>query len=530
MADTDNSNLKRFTPQLKTVVDMTARTIKANTPMFILVSYQHNNDKQYFIEQLGKQLADKSLTMSCYDPKNNSKHESVYRLMAEDSQKQRLSVVASMPEDERFELDIGFVKYININRDNITRCNLRWLLFVKDHQMGDFIDIAPDLWSFRIETMYLEREDDIDSLEKVEPRADLDLMWRNIDVSFAQSSFSDEEKKDIAEHIAQSKELIGQTKDDLDKVRQLLNLVEWLYRHDVYDLTREVAMEALTLLDSINSCRDWGNIKSINSLIGVAQYYYHFYSRIAFSYKESGNYSYAIEYFNRNLVLVSHESEQFAEINIQLAYCHGELGDFDVAIKKCELAVSLAEQFNNKRLMIDGFYHMAAIYTDMKLATLAIKYHEKSLHIALAVGDGDMQAGNYIGLANVYYVESNYEKAIDYYQRALKHFGQSNDKHGEIACLHNIGRTLIAEKNYHQARGFFIEALRIIKNLNHIFYLACINFDLANCSYELAEYPQALKYAKEALPLLTQITSPDVEKTENLIKELEQKLKEQSNS
>lgn len=523
MSDIAPITTARYAPQLQTVVDMTRRTIKANTPLFMLVSYQHNNDKHYFIDQLGKALPENNLTMSCYDPKNNSLHTSIYPLMATDAQKQRLSIVQSMPEDERFALDMDFVTNINFYRDLISKDNLHWILFVKAHQMGDFIDGAPDLWSFRIETLYLERdvEDSYGESESGEfgkPKADLALLWRNVDVSFGQSNLTDEIKVEVVEHISNSRALIAQSVDELDKVRQLVNLTDWLYRKRAYDLTIEVAMEAVTLLDSVKNNLLAEHRDQIN------EFYHQLNLCIAYSYSHKGNRSDAIDYFNRCLPFVNELTKAHIKLMQQLAFCYGELGNYDLALKKAQLATNQSEQAGFDEMLANSFYVLAVTHRKMKHYDLATKYHQQSLLKAEQIGDKELQVRNYGGLANVYQRDEKYKEAIEYHKKSLDYYRQSGNKLNETVGLNNIGVTLYLQQEYEKAQSYLLQAKDLATSINNIQNIAGANYYLALICYQLAEYPAALDYAKQALPLLSQLTSPEVEDTENLIKELEQKL------
>lgn len=95
---------------------------------------------------------------------------------------------------------------------------------------------------------------------------------------------------------------------------------------------------------------------------------------------------------------------------------------------------------------------------------------------------------NYFQMANEFYLQGNYKKALKYYRCAL------DKNHNEITCLYNSAVCLIRLKQYE-------EAIPVLEKVISMMEQSKYYFNLAYCHYELKNNKKALLYFNNAWAL-----------------------------
>ena len=104
-------------------------------------------------------------------------------------------------------------------------------------------------------------------------------------------------------------------------------------------------------------------------------------------------------------------------------------------------------------------------------------------------------------VAIIYYHLHNYQKAIEYYLRALEIWKQNGDKDGMATVTHNIAKVYIDYKDYSKALAFSNEALQLNIELENKAGIAeCYN-GIGSIYSTLKQYTKALDYFHKALAL-----------------------------
>lgn len=103
------------------------------------------------------------------------------------------------------------------------------------------------------------------------------------------------------------------------------------------------------------------------------------------------------------------------------------------------------------------------------------------------------------GTGLIYTYQSNYQKAIDYDMRALKMSEEVNDQKGIAAVLSNIGIVYYDLKDFRKAIAFYEKARTINKKMGNDVYLSNNLGNLGNAYSELQQYDKANSYYKQAI-------------------------------
>lgn len=125
----------------------------------------------------------------------------------------------------------------------------------------------------------------------------------------------------------------------------------------------------------------------------------------------------------------------------------------------------------------------------------------KALNIAESLKDwkGKAQSLNCIGVS--YFIQNNYEKALEYYLNALSLREKIGDMKGVAGTLNNVGMVYRDRKEYSTALSYYFRALRINDSLkNTVYYVR--NLNNIGVAYENLNYfDSALIYHRRSIAL-----------------------------
>ena len=133
----------------------------------------------------------------------------------------------------------------------------------------------------------------------------------------------------------------------------------------------------------------------------------------------------------------------------------------------------------------------------------AINYFEKAIKIA---PDKITKAKGLTGLGVVYTMKSDFAKALEKYNQALKLAEDSSDKGRVSTILFNIGNVYFQLKEYNKAIEYYNKEIKINKNnkSNNINNVLC---NIGLCFLEIKKYDDALIHLKKVLSILENTTS-----------------------
>lgn len=457
-------------------------------PFVILISYQQQADKLRFIEELTQSSLTTDLKFKTYFPNIDKDHGTgkIIGHLVDDAKHDRLSLITSLATKSQGELDHQFLSYINLNRDRLTYQNLHYVLFVKADQMEDFVAGAPDLWSFRQQVLYLER-DDTQNIPNLELSSQ--LMWQNIETDIEQSAQDPAIKQQAAEKIAETKALVANISNNQDKAQLLFDLAEWLMRRELYIQAFEVA--ELTLINHSDIKPEF--LTNLYYICGTTQY------RI-------GHYHEAIKHFQQGLTLKRDILE--ADFHYMLGDCHFCLTLYDTAILHYNDALELAKLHNNKSMQVLALGRKADIKRVHDELDESIETYQQAISIAKKFKLQDKEAWLKQNLGMTYYRQRQYDLALEHYQASLIYNEQSGYLEGIANCHISISQALLAQGNLDDVKDHLTEGVTTAEKINNKAAMA-LAYGL------LAEYHQtidkllAISYAQKSHNLYTQLNDSD---------------------
>jgi tetratricopeptide (TPR) repeat protein len=123
----------------------------------------------------------------------------------------------------------------------------------------------------------------------------------------------------------------------------------------------------------------------------------------------------------------------------------------------------------------------------------------ESLQIAEKIKAWSTAGEAALNIGTIYYViQSNHEKALHYYLKALEHYERDDNKKGIASALSGLGITYTGEKKFDQALETLRKSLAIFEEINEQREIPKIHVNLGTVYKGMEDYSMALKYFNKA--------------------------------
>ena len=173
----------------------------------------------------------------------------------------------------------------------------------------------------------------------------------------------------------------------------------------------------------------------------------------------------------------------------------------DEGLKYGQQELSLAEKQQWEKGMAMGCNALGVCYMGKPDYDKALEYYFKALKINQASGNSNGISNNFKNIALVYMKQINYPKALEYYGKALKVNEQMGNKENIGMIELNIGNIYTYRSDYPKALEYYFKALNVREELGNKNDIANIETDIGLVYNSQNNYPKALEYDLKALKM-----------------------------
>ncbi len=237
-------------------------------------------------------------------------------------------------------------------------------------------------------------------------------------------------------------------------------------------------------------------------------------NNIGYVYYSWGKYDKALKYFQQALKI----DEKFGQED-QIAICLNNIGmvydswgKYDKAIEYYQQALKIDEKFGQEDKIAILLNNIGAVYYSWGKYQKAIEYFQQALKIAEKLGQEDKIAILLNNIGNVYNswgksasdpkaTADMYDKAIEYYQKALKIAEKLGQEDKIASYLNNIGIVYDYWGKYHKAIEYFQKSLKIAEKLEQEDKIAIYLNNIGGIYDFWGKYDKALEYYQQALDI-----------------------------
>ncbi len=216
----------------------------------------------------------------------------------------------------------------------------------------------------------------------------------------------------------------------------------------------------------------------------------------------------AIEIFNelRSYYLRNNNTLKLINSTANIGWAYYYNLQYNNAIKYTKEAIQISNQNNVNIQLGDLFQRLAVLFVEIKELDSSEYYFAKSNEAYIHINNYIGQAYNINNMGGLFYHAKAFDKAINYYQKALKLF-DSLGMGNEIGNVYNnIGISYKDKGNYEQAETYLNKALKEVELIENKSLKASIYKNLALLYSSTKEYQKSSQYYKKHIDAYSEFT------------------------
>ncbi|MTI31701.1 tetratricopeptide repeat-containing sensor histidine kinase [Xanthovirga aplysinae] len=177
-----------------------------------------------------------------------------------------------------------------------------------------------------------------------------------------------------------------------------------------------------------------------------------------------------------------------------------EIGDYRRATAPLLKALKISNEIKDQKLAVIILGDLGLSFTHLKDKEFeALDYLEQALQISQKIGfiPGECRTLSFIG--RYYYQKKEYEKSIDFYQKAIEKLPYVETTRGTATLMENMGLSYRKMEHPLKARQYFLDAYNILKTTDNIRVISELLKHIGDTYQDSGDNNLALDYYKKAL-------------------------------
>ncbi len=202
------------------------------------------------------------------------------------------------------------------------------------------------------------------------------------------------------------------------------------------------------------------------------------------------------------------DTTKLKTLNI-ISWEYALIDDYKAGIQSANEALAIANTAPASRLILD---QRAAAYVNLGVINYyksdynrALEFYLRALPIMEEINDRRGMGATYNNIGMVYDDKGEYTKALEFLLKALKIREELNDKQGISNSYGNIGGIHYSKGDYAKALDFHLKAVKIKKEIGNKKGLASSYSNIGIIYDDKGDYPKALEYQKKSLEIKEEI-------------------------
>lgn len=209
------------------------------------------------------------------------------------------------------------------------------------------------------------------------------------------------------------------------------------------------AREALNLATGIDDARG----------LGAA------YNNLGVLYKAQGALDKSLDYYITSLRIYDSLKNNLgiATVKNNIASIYSLKKDHSLAMKFQQESHKLFEELQDERHMLGSLNNLGILHSDIDMDDKAMQYFLQASTLSEKIGMPFADPYNNVG--NIYFGQGNYQRAVEFYERALRISRDKNDRASILKAAINLGVTYVKARQPRPAKLYLDEALALCNDL-----------------------------------------------------------------
>ncbi|MEJ1237504.1 tetratricopeptide repeat protein [Chryseolinea sp. T2] len=195
------------------------------------------------------------------------------------------------------------------------------------------------------------------------------------------------------------------------------------------------------------------------------------YNNLGVLYKAQGALDKSLEYYMKSLhiydTLQLKDSTVMklgvASIKNNMANIYSLKKDHNLATKYLEESHKLFVELKDDRHIIGSLNNLGILYSDIDMDDRAMQYFIEATSLGEKIGLKNSDSYNNVG--NIFFSQGNFQRAVEFYEKALQIARDKNDRVGILKTAINLGVTYAKARQPAAAKVYLDEALVLCNDL-----------------------------------------------------------------
>ncbi|HEU4472270.1 MAG TPA: tetratricopeptide repeat protein [Flavisolibacter sp.] len=199
-------------------------------------------------------------------------------------------------------------------------------------------------------------------------------------------------------------------------------------------------------------------------IINADRFSYFYYDRAKLQ-RSVTNYSAALAFAKQNQL-----DKETVQSLIGLSSVYNNIPELDKSLNCVNQAFGIVSGMNDDTLKVSVYNSFGLIYQLKKERILALQNYLNALRIAEEEKDANMLRSCYSNLARFYGDMKDYDKAIDYYQRAMDQLPLAkleNEKYVRVVDMYTMGNLYMLKKDRNMSVFYYERSIKMADSLNY---------------------------------------------------------------
>ncbi|MDC3388303.1 tetratricopeptide repeat protein [Flavobacteriaceae bacterium] len=220
-------------------------------------------------------------------------------------------------------------------------------------------------------------------------------------------------------------------------------------------------------------------------------------------YKNKSDYSKAMEYQEKSLVLQKQEGDKrgIAGTLHAIAIINRKKGNYVKAVDYYNKSIAINKQLNNQKGIANSEVAKGVVYSMQGNYPKALGFFKSSLKRYEQLDDQNGISGSLTNIGSIYEEQKKHDSALDYYQKALAIQKLLNNQYYVSTLLHNMGNVSLGKGDYSKALDFFAQSKTINEKLGSKIDIALDLDGIGSVYHEMGQNMKALDYYKQSLKI-----------------------------
>jgi tetratricopeptide (TPR) repeat protein len=215
------------------------------------------------------------------------------------------------------------------------------------------------------------------------------------------------------------------------------------------------------------------------------------YNNLGVAYRSQGAFDKSLEYFITALKIFENLNylPGLASTKANIGSLYSMKKDHGQALKFYEESFNLFTELKDEPNLMRSYNNLGNLQSELKLYDQALKYFTQSFELSQQLGIPFADPLSNIG--NIYFQQGNYQRAGEFYNKAMELQRASDDQLGLVSTLSNLGLAYLNGGRPAQGQPYLEEALRVCTQMQNFSQLPPILKALSEVYYKQGKLQQA---------------------------------------